>query len=288
MPSPVEENEVLTPELVIETSNAPLIHEDAARELIATLAPLRGRVDACRSLSRVVVKDQKTALEAKALRDQIAKERKLVEEAIAAHKEAAFSRHRLWSRFENWFLDPLKDAYKMISAELDKYDTEQRRIAEEVRRKAQAEADEKARREREAQEMAAAKQRAIEEEARRKAEEARRKAEQASEAERKRLLEEADKAEREANRAAAKAEVREERAATVIAPTINVEAQTSGKRSQKRWTAKVTDQAAFMQAAAKDPTLQGFVVIETAKLARSKAANVMFAAPGVEFTQETV
>lgn len=282
------EQEVLTPEVVIEESNAALITQEDGQALIATLSPLRERVEKCRALSQIVVKDQATALEAKALRDQIAKERKIVSEAIAAHKEAAFAKHKLWSRFEGWFLDPMTAAYKMIGTALDKYDAEQRAAAEKERQRIQAIADEKARREREAAEQAAAKQRAIEDEARRKADEARRQAENASAEERKRLNAEADKADREAERAAAKASAKTEQAAAVVAPTLNVEAQTSGKIARKVVVATVTDSKAFFSACAVRHELTGYVEINTTAMQRARSANPMLEIPGVTFSHRTV
>lgn len=282
------EQEVLTPEVVIAESNAALITQEDGQKLIAALAPLRDRVEKCRTLQRIVVKDQATALEAKAMRDQIAKERKLVAETIAAHKEAAQKKHKLWTTFENWFLGPLNSAYKMIGESLDEYDAAQRRAAAAEAARLQAIADEKARREREKQEQEAARQRAIEDEARRKADEARRAAEQAGAEERKRLMEEAAKADREAERAKAKAEVKQEAAAAVIAPTINVEAQTSGKIARKVWVATVTDTKAFFSACAVRHELTGYVEIDTTKMQRAKAANPMTEIPGVTFSQRTV
>lgn len=85
-----------------------------------------------------------------------------------------------------------------------------------------------------------------------------------------------------------KIEAKLEQAAQVIAPTIHIEAPKSGVKMQRRWVAKVTDQTAFVKAAAERPDLQGFITIETTKMARAKSANPATEMAGITFTQEIV
>jgi hypothetical protein len=162
-----------------------------------------------------------------------------------------------------------------------KYDTEeeQKRIAEQ--RRLQAIADEKARVEREKAEAEARRQRAIEEEARQKAEAARRAAEQASAEERARLLKEAEAAERKAAAANAKAETKTELAAAVVAPVVEI-APTVEK--QKGETTKTTWKARIINAAL---VPREYCVPNEKELdAIAKATKGSKQIPGVEFYPE--
>lgn len=65
--------------------------------------------------------------------------------------------HRKWTGLRGLFVDPLKASKRTIRDAIVAYQTEQQRIAEERQRKLQAEADEKARKERERLEAQSAK-----------------------------------------------------------------------------------------------------------------------------------
>lgn len=77
----------------------------------------------------------------------------------------------------------------------------------------------------------------------------------------------------------------QEQAAAVQASTVRVEAPKSTLRVTRVWAVKSIDQAAFFAALATRQDLRGLVTIDQTKLARVKAANPMFEAPGVEFHQ---
>lgn len=120
---------------------------------------------------------------------------------------------------------------------------EDKRLAEQ--RRLQAIVDEQARREREKLEQQAARQRQIEEDARAKAEAARKAAEEASAADRTRLLREAEAAERKAAAAAVKVEAKEEQAAEIVAPVVQVASavpKVKGSSTSVTWKARVINE----------------------------------------------
>lgn len=83
-----------------------------------------------------------------------------------------------------------------------------------------------------------------------------------------------------------KVQERLEAAASIVAPTVRIEAQTvTGLRVQKRWVVKSVDLAEFLSAAAKDRNLWGYITVESTKLQRTKSANTMLEVPGVVFEQ---
>lgn len=284
-----DEVEVLSPEIVVEKSNAPLVGTDEGQKLLATLNPLVPLVTEYQEWANgLVVRNESEAAEANAKLKLIAGNKKLVEETVAAHKDAAKKVHSMWCSFEQRFLNPFDTAYRAAKKKIQDWQIAEQQKAEAERKRLQAIADEKARKEREKQEQAAAEQRRIEEEARRKADEARQKAEQADEDERKRLLAEADRSDREANKAAVKAETKSDAAAQTVAPSIHVAAPKSGVRIQKRWVVASVDRAAFIAACAVRPDLIGFLTIETGKMERAKAANPETDIPGIKFEQKVV
>lgn len=159
-------------------------------------------------------------------------------------KELADKAHKGICASESSVVKPLRDYIKIGKEAIISYDNEVERKAEAERRRLQAIEDERVRKEKEKKEAEAAKQRQIEEEQRRKAEEARKQAEQASEAERVRLLKEAEEADRKAAAANAKAEVKEEAAASIIPPVVQVAPPTQkqeGESKRSTWKAKIID-----------------------------------------------
>lgn len=184
--------------------------------------------------------------------------------------------------------DPLRQSEDIDKKKMMGFTAEQQRKAEEERRRLQAIADEKARKEREAAEQAAARQRAIEAEQRAKAETARREAEAASSAEKRRLLAEAEAAERKAAAAAVRVEAAEDKAALVEAPIIAVAAsvpKVAGQSIRRTWKAEIVDMGAFLAAAIKynradliSPNMEML-----AALAKGLGERAEF--PGVKFFQ---
>ena len=189
-------------------------------------------------------------------------------------KEKAYSAWKAIVANEKSLTDKLDLFESAAKSAIQKYDfeVEQKRLAEE--RRLQAIADEKARKEREAAESAAIIQRKKEEAARRAEEDARRKQEEARQAQEKALRdaeqaktakarqaaqEAAEKARKEqaeaaklaeterlrAEAAKAKAEMKDEQAAAVIAPVIQVApvaAKQAGESTKKIWKYRITDE----------------------------------------------
>ena len=177
---------------------------------------------------------------------------------------------------------PLAEAEVLTKAAMLEYQRaeEEKRLAEQ--RRLQAEADERARRERERIEQAAAKQRAIEAEARAKAEAARLAAEQASAAERKKLLAEAEAADRKAAAAVAKQEMQAGAVAAVVAPVVQVPSaapKVAGINTKKIWKARVVDA---------NLVPREFLIVNQAALdAFARGLKEGARVPGVEFYCET-
>lgn len=160
----------------------------------------------------------------------------------------AYDLHKMLVARKRIITDPLKQAETLDKQAMLKFQQAEQAKAEAERRRLQAIADEKARKEREKAEQEAAKQRAIEDEAKAKAILARKLAEEASAAEKKRLLEQAAAADRKAAAAAAKVEAKEEEALAAVAPVIEVApppVKAEGISQRKTWKAEIVDQSAF-------------------------------------------
>jgi len=192
--------------------------------------------------------------------------------------------HKTWKAIvaqEKGFTDRLDSAECKIKTAVMSFDRDQEAIRQTEQRRLQGIADETARKEREKQEQAAARQRAIEEEARQKAEAARKAAEQANAAERAQLLRKAEAAERKANAAAIKVEAKQEQAAMVAAPVIQVAQaapKVDGASTRKTWKARVVDETNVPR--------EFLMVNEKALDAYAKATKGKFAVGGVEFYEQ--
>lgn len=238
--------ETLTPEVIIEQSNAPLVPHDAATQLFAVAEDMGSRIAQYREAAEgLVIATEEDAVKTNELLATMRQDVKTITEAVADFKKAAHERHKLWTKFEDLFKSPLEEIGKAIKRQLQDWQMEQNRKAEEERKRLQAEADERARKERE------------------------------------RLAKEAAKLKTPEKKAE-----RLEQAASVQAPTIEVAAPKSGVRLSKYWVANVTDPSAFFSAIAQRPDLAGYAEISTTKLARAKSANPMIDIPGITFTQE--
>lgn len=212
-----------------------------------------------------------------------------VKDFFAPMKQAAHEAHKRITAAETAMLTPLAEAERNLKATVSSYDAEAQRIAEIERRRLQAIADEKARREREKAEQEAARQRQIEQAARAEAERLRIEAAQAAAAERARLEREANAKERAAAAAAVKGEAKQEAAASAVAPVIQVSApvKQAGESRRTTWKAQLTSL----------PTLAGLPPgdVRLSFLAFDQAAANRFAiatkgtvtVPGVAFVSET-
>jgi len=195
--------------------------------------------------------------------------------------------HKRAVAFRSRFIGPMERDKRTIRQPVLDWEAEEKRKAAALAARLQAAADAKAATERAKVEAEAQRQRDIEEQARRKAEDARRAAAEASGHEQARLEAEANAADRKAAIAASKAEVKTEAAASVVASTIHVKAPKSGMRVSRAWKVKEVETAVFFAALAARPDLWGYVEVSTSRMERSKAANPSMVIPGVEFEQIT-
>ena len=148
--------EQLNAEIVVKTSNAPLISIDEAQALFDVVTPIANRKGLYAQKACIVVNDIETATELSKELTAISSDKKALLAAIKAHKDAAKARHNLWTKFEAFFVDDLDASYSAIKRHIMEYNEAQARAAEKERQRLQAIADERARREREALEKKAA------------------------------------------------------------------------------------------------------------------------------------
>lgn len=85
-----------------------------------------------------------------------------------------------------------------------------------------------------------------------------------------------------------KKEMYREQAAAVVPSVIHVAPPPKAVKSSRRWKVASYDLAAFVEAAAKDKSLLGYLTLETGKLERTKSSNAMFEAKGIRFEQVLV
>lgn len=203
---------------------------------------------------------------------------------VAFFRDSKEKAHATWKSIvanEKGFtdrLDAFEAAGKRAIVAFDQ--TEERKRIEEQRR-LQAIADEAARKEREKQEAEARRQRQIEQEAREKAEAMRKAAEAANAEEKARLLREAETADRKAAAANVKAETREENAASVIAPVVQVatvQVKAKGESTRAIWKARVVDVALVPR--------EYMIVNEKALDGIAKATKGSISIAGIEFYSE--
>lgn len=282
-----ERTELVEIEAAVAACNAVAVSDPIRKALVRDLGPVAERLAQYAEAAMMQVTCQSEAGHATSICGSIAEDIKAVKDHEVLNKITAglHDLHRKWTGLRDLFVAPMERDRKTIKGKIIAWQEGERKKAEEIQRKLQAEADAKAAREREKQEAEARRQREVEEMARRKAEDARCAAEKAKGAERAILEAEANAADRKANAAAEKAEVRQEQAAAVIAPTITVDAPKSGLRSAKVWKVKSINNEAFFTALATRPDLQGFVKILETGMERSKAANPSMTVPGVTFEQ---
>lgn len=212
-----------------------------------------------------------------------------VKEFFGPMKQAAHEAHKRITAQEAAMLTPLTEAERKLKSTVSAYDAEVERVAEIERRRLQAIADEKARKERERAEQEAARQRQIEEAARAEAERLRREAAQADAAERARLEREADARERTAAAAAVKVEAKEQVAAAAIAPVIQVSApvKQSGESRRTTWKAQLTSLPELAGLPVGDVRLSFLSFDQAAANRFAVATKGSVSVPGVKFVSET-
>jgi septal ring factor EnvC (AmiA/AmiB activator) len=209
---------------------------------------------------------------------------KTVVDSFEASCRAALLAHRTIVAQRDGFLKPLAEIEAAVKAAVARYDAEQAAILEAQRRKLQAEADEKARKEQARLDSFAAAQREKEAAARRAEEEARRKAQEATnEADRIKAQAEAEKARKQAETAAAAASVREEAAANLPpAPVVTlapVAEAVKGESKVTTWTYRIIDPALIPR---------DYLAIDEKKIgAVVRATKGTLQIPGIEIYSET-
>jgi hypothetical protein len=287
-----ERTELVAIEAAVAACNAVAVPDPVRVALVRDLGPVANRLAKYAAATSMTVTNEAEAEEASQICTAIAADIATVKnhEVLSKITSGLHDLHRRWTGLRDLFVAPMTRDRKTIKDKVIAWQEAEKRKAEEIQRKLQAEADAKAAREREKQEAEACRQRQIEEDARRKAEDARRAAAEADGKERARLEAAANAADRAANAAAVKAEARVEAAASVIAPTIHIEAPKSGMRSQGMVTCEIVSITEFIRAAAARPDLCGYIDQESlaAALKKARIANSMFEAPGVKFGRKTV
>ena len=283
-----DQTELAEVEAAVEACNAVAVPDPVRQALVRDLGPVANRLANYASCAvEMVVVDQQSAKNATDVCNGIAADIKAVKdhEVLSKITSGLHDLHRKWTGLRDLFIGPMEANRKVIKRKVIVWEAGERCKAEEIQRKAQAEADAKAAMERAKQEADARRQREIEAEAVRKAEDARRAADKAKGAERARLEAEANAADRKAASANIKAEAKTETAASVIAPTVTVATPKSGLRVSRAWKVKAIDQVAFFKAVGERADLRGYVEIKQTNMARAKAANPSTEIPGVTFEQ---
>jgi len=242
--------QVLTPEIIIDQCNAPLVPVDAVVALTQTVESLKAAVLEYQHFADTVTVNNETEANAASLTmTAMSNDTKRITQAIEGHKREAARRHKMWTSFENFFVDPIEAARKAVKGKIIAWQQEEQRKAAAEQARLQAIADEQARKEREKLEAQAAKLKTPE-----------------------------------------KAEERREQAAQVIAPQITIAAPKSGVRMQSVVTCEVVDIVSFVKAAAINPSLCGYIDAGTlaSNLKRAKQANSMLAIDGIKFDRKMV
>lgn len=277
-------------EVMAKEYQAVAITDGVKMELIRDLAPVADRMHGYTQFAAIVnITSQEDADRAAGVVAEIDKDLKLVKshDVLTKITDGLFKLHRRATAFRALFVDPMERDRKKIRQPVLDWEAAEKAKAAVIQAKLQAEADAKAQREREKQEAEARRQRQIEDDARRKAEDARRAAAAAEGAEKTRLVAAANAADRAANAAQVKAEAKIEASAAIIPPTIHINAPKSGLRTAKAWKVKSVNEEIFFAAIAARPDLWSFADINTTRLERGKAANPSMTVPGIEFHQIT-
>ena len=195
----------------------------------------------------MVVQDQESHGQALEFLKSTAAKRKVVEEAFAEPKSAAWKAHRSIVELEQTLLQPCDDARRIVADKASRYEAECRRREEEERRRLEAEA--------------------------RKAEEDR-------------ILAEAEIAEAFGQDAVAEEILNQPVEPTpVVVPTER--AKVEGVSSRELWRAEIVDLAALVRAAANNPAFVALLMPNMPALnALARATKQLMNVPGVKAVAE--
>ena len=276
-------------ELVAGT-NAELVIQDPVKlALVKDLTPVAENMMLyAQFAASVTVENQEQATAAMEMEKRIQADVKTVKghDVLSGIIGGLHKLHKAWKDVENRFVPGMEESRKTIRASRIKWEEAEAEKAAAEQRRLQAIADEKARKEREQQEKLERAQREKEEAARREEERLRQEAAKTeNEAERKKLEAEAERRRKEADAAALKADMRQENAASVAAPVINVAAPQAKGGSRLVWQAQIVNPNAFFAALSTQPQLAGFVEIKLNALVGAKRSNPLFSVAGVTFQQ---
>jgi len=275
---------------LVEATNAVAVSNPIREELIRTLSPVAERMAKYEKLAKtIMVKDQADADIAAQADKEIAADIKLVEgnDVLSKIIRGLDQLHGKAVAVRSLFVSPMKGYRKAIRQPVLDWEAAEKKKADEIQRKAQAQVDAKSALDRARQEAEVRRQREVVATAMRKAEDARLAAAKAKGDERARLEAAANAADRKAAVASVKAEAKTEVAARVIAPTVHVQAAKTGMRKSTAWIVKGINEAEFYGALVNNPSFRGFVEINKIRLARAKAANPSMEITGVTFEQIT-
>ena len=240
---------VLTAEIVIEESNTALVPATEAGLLLATLAPIKDQAAGYRTYAEgLAIATQDEAKRNVGMMASMTADVKTAKSALEPYVKAAFARHRNWTGLQSAIVADIEAAYKTAKSKGIMWDQEQARIARELQDKINRENEERARKEREALEAKAASMK--------------------TEAKKEEYLQKAEE--------------------VFVPPPVYIPPPKSGIKSREMPVAEVTDRAAFLAAAIQHPEYQGFIEIDTTKLARMWGVNPLFAPAGITFSKRTV
>ena len=288
-----ERVEIVQVEALVKATNAVAVSGLVRQELIRTLSPVAERMAGYEKLAKtIIVADQDDADNAAKADKEIAADIKLVEgnDVLSKIIRGLDQLHGKAVAVRSLFVGPMKGYRKTIRQPVLDWEAAEKKKADDLARKLNAEAEAKAALERARQEAEAQRQRDIESAALRKAEDARRAAAEASGKERARLEAEANAADRKTAAANIKAEARTDAAASVIAPTVTIAAPKSGLRSMGVVTCEIVSITAFIKEAGKRVELCGYIDQDALgqRLKRARIQNPMFDVAGVKFGKKTV
>jgi len=275
---------------LVEATNAVAVPNPIREELIRTLSPVAERMAGYEQLAKTLrVVNQAGADDAARVDKEIAADIKIVEgdDVLAKIIRGLDQLHGKAVAVRSLFVGPMKGYRKTIRQPVLDWEAAEKKKADDLARKLNAEAEAKAALERAKQEAEAQRQRDIESAALRKAEDARRAVAKAKGDERARLEAAANAADRKAAAANIKSEAKTEAAAAVFAPTVHVQAAKTGMRKSTAWTVKGINEAEFYGALVNNPSFRGFVEINKTRLARAKSANPSMEITGIAFEQVT-
>lgn len=240
--------EPLTLELVLEESNQPLVSTGEREQLVATLKPIVANIEKYNAAAAKVVVTNEADAKAAAA----------IIQQIAADEatvEDAILKHKSAAKKRHSLWCDLEGLF------LDPFSIARRKIKQAVMGW-----------------QAAEEERARKETARLQAE-----ADERARLEQERLRKQAEKL-----KTPEKKEQRLEQAAAIVPPVVYVAPPARAVKAQSRWFVKTIDRQAFIEAAAKDKSLIGYIDIDANKLARGKAANSELSIPGVVFEMRLV